>query len=87
MDTPTPEQLTAVRLFVLQRAIAALIMTHPDPEKFAQAFGAAAGMAQIDHLTAPKATEALRAEAGNFARELLVLAQDEASHRLAQKGE
>lgn len=44
------EQLNTTRLFVLQRAIAALIVTHPEPEKFAKAFALVTGMQQLDQL-------------------------------------
>lgn len=86
MEDPTTEQLTAVRLFVLQRAIGALIVTHPDPGKFAQIFGAATGIAQIEHATSD-APASFRQEAAQFARELIDLAEDEAAFRLQQKGE
>lgn len=78
-------EFTDTRLFVLQRAIMALIMTHPDPKLFAETFRAITAHAQIDHALTP-APESLRQEAADFARELAEIADLEVAHRLQQKG-
>lgn len=78
--------ILATRLFVLQRAIGALIVTHPDPAGFARVFDAATGLAQIEHALAPGATEAVRKEAAQFAQALIGLAEDEAARRPPRKG-
>jgi len=71
---------------VLQRAIAALIMTHPDPKAFAATFRSITGIAQVDHLLCPQAAPEWRQEAADFARELAELADDEAAFRLKKSG-
>lgn len=75
------ELILSARLFVLQRAIGALIVTHPDPARFAEIFEAVSDIAHIEHLLVPKATEAVRAEARRFAQDLVDLARDEALRR------
>lgn len=75
------ELILSARISVLKRAIGALIVTHPDPEKFAEKFGATTGLAQIEHLTAPGATDATKRAASAFAREILGLAADEIARR------
>ena len=77
-----PEHLANIRLLVLQRAIAALIMTHPDPAAFAATFRSVTGIAQIDHVLTPQASDEWRREAADFARELADMADDEAAFRL-----
>lgn len=72
--------LNATRLFVLQRAIAALIVSHPDPAAFARAFGQITASAQVDHMSVA-GTDRFRREATDFARELLDLAHDEIARR------
>lgn len=80
------EMLLAAKLFVLKRAISALIISHPDPAGFAERFNHVTTCAQIDHAIAPKATERVRSEARGLAEELLGLAQDEITRRRQQKG-
>lgn len=75
------ELILSARIFVLQRAIGALIVSHPDPGAFARLLDAATGLAQIEHLTAPGATPAIREAAARFARDLIDLAEDEVSRR------
>lgn len=79
--------ILSARIFVLQRAIGALIVTHPDPAAFARALDAATGLAQIEHLTAPGATPAVRDAATRLALELIGLAEDEASRRPRRTGD
>lgn len=81
-----PEPLANVRLLVLQRAIAALIMTHPDPATFAKTFRSISGIAQIDHLLLPGADPEWQQEAVNFARELVELADAEVAFRQTPTG-
>lgn len=81
-----PEHLANIRLLVLQRAIAALIMTHPDPNAFAATFRSITGIAQVDHLLCPHAAPEWRQEAVDFARELVELADDEAAFRQNEPG-
>ena len=78
------EILLSTRLFVLERAIGALIVTHPDPAAFARLFGAATSLAQVEQLANAKAPEASKREAAKRARELIALAEDEVARR--QKG-
>jgi hypothetical protein len=79
------EDLNTTRLFVLQRAIGALIETHPDPEKFAQAFALSSGLQQLDQLAFARSSADVRHESKEFAQELLMLAADEVARRAAQK--
>jgi hypothetical protein len=79
----TPEELNGTRLFVLQRAICALIVTHPDPSAFARAFGAASALQQLDQLAFARSRPDVRDESAAFARELLELAADEVARRQA----
>lgn len=79
-DLSLPE-ITATRLFVLQRAIAALIVTHPDPARFAAAFEQATQHADVSMLYADGETEFQRAVADEFSQELLGLALDEVARR------
>mgnify|MGYP003594107112 CR=1 FL=1 len=81
MATSEYEMITAARLFVLERAIGALIVTHSDAGAFAQAFSAASGLVQIEHMTAPGATPAVRQAATQMARDLIGLADDEVARR------
>jgi len=80
-----PEHLANIRLWVLQRAIAALVMTHPDPKAFAEIFRTATGLAQVDHLLAPDAPDAWKQEAADFARGIAELADAEVAYRRQQK--
>lgn len=75
------EELNATRLFVLQRAIGALIVTHPDPLKFAQSFALATGMQQLDQMSFAQSRDDVREEAKVFAQELYELANDEVQRR------
>lgn len=75
------ELILSARIFVLQRAIGALIVSHSDPGAFARLLDAATGLAQIEHLTAPNATPAIREAATRFARDLIDLAEDEVLRR------
>lgn len=75
----------AAQLFVLKRAIGALIVAHPNPDEFARRFDAATGLAQIEHALAPGATPAVREVARRIASELVDLARDEVARRRRQK--
>lgn len=79
----TPDEINGTRLFVLQRAIAALIVTHPDPAAFAKAFGLVNGMQQLDQIAYAKANPAVREESKVFSQELIDLANDEVERRKA----
>lgn len=87
MENPTSDDalrqinLVATRLFVLHRAIASLIRTHPDPEAFAQQFADDTSSAQLGYLQIPEGNPEYRALATSFAGELLGVAQDEARRR------
>lgn len=80
-----PEHLANIRLLVLQRAIAALVMTHPDPKAFADIFRTATSLSQVDHLLAPNAPDAWKREAADFAREIAELADAEVASRRQRK--
>ena len=80
-----PEELNAIRLFTLQRAIGALIKTHPHPEQFADVFEQSTAMTQAAHVVDPLVLPAVKQEALDFSRELIELARDEAQHRKQQK--
>ena len=79
------EEINTTRLFVLQRAIGALIVTHPEPGKFAQAFALATGMQQLDQLAFAESRDDVRAESKAFAQELFELANDEVKRRCEQQ--
>ena len=79
------EELNAIRLFTLQRAISALIRTHPHPAQFADVFEQATAMTQASHAVDPLVPPEVKQVALDFARELIELARDEAQHRKAQK--
>ena len=81
----TQEELNTTRLFVLQRAIGALIVTHPEPGKFAQAFALALGMQHLDQLAFAESRPDVRAESKEFAQELFELANDEVNRRAGQQ--
>lgn len=80
------EELNTVRLFTLQRAVAALIKTHPQPAVFADVFEQATGMTQAGHVVDPLVPAAVKQEALEFAQELIALARDEAQRRAQQQG-
>ncbi|MCR6481152.1 hypothetical protein NU688_33690 [Variovorax sp. ZS18.2.2] len=67
----TPEQKTETRLFVLQRAIMALINTHPNPREFAKAFSSFTAQQQVDQAAFAKSSPEVRAESAEFAGELI----------------
>ncbi|CAN7258734.1 hypothetical protein LJR130_001054 [Variovorax sp. LjRoot130] len=67
----TLEQTTQTRLFVLQRAILALINTHPDPRAFARVMGSFTAVQQIDQIEYAKSNPEVRAESDAFAREII----------------
>lgn len=83
---PTQEKLneltetTAIRLHVLQRAIGALIVTHPDPAAFAREFAGATARAQVDHHLTSDAGAWRRKEAAEYAAGLLDLARAAAAN-------
>lgn len=75
------EELNAVRLFTLQRAIGALIKTHPHPDHFADVFEQGTAMTQALHVLNADTPPEVRQEALAFAQELIGLARDEAQAR------
>lgn len=77
----TLDEINATRIFVLQNAIGALIVTHPDPSQFAQAFGLLVGMQQMGHIANPQSRYDVRAVSLEFSQELLKLADDEVKRR------
>ncbi|PJC22716.1 MAG: hypothetical protein CO065_01100 [Comamonadaceae bacterium CG_4_9_14_0_8_um_filter_57_21] len=83
--TMNQEELNTTRLFVLQRAIGALIVTHPEPERFAKTFGSSIGLQQLDQIAYPLSKPDVRAESKAFAQELLELANDEVLQRAQGK--
>lgn len=79
------EELNAIRLFTLHRAISALIKTHPHPDRFADVFEQSTAMTQAAHVVDPLVSPEVKQEALEFARELIDLARDEAQHRQIPK--
>lgn len=79
------EELNAIRIFTLQRAIGSLITTHPHPDLFANDFEQATAMTQASHVVDPLVPHEVKTEALEFARELIDLARDEAARRAQQK--
>ena len=69
---------------MLQRAICALIVTHPDPEAFAKSFGLLSAWQQVDQIAFVKANPAVLAESKEFAQELIELANEEVQRRASQ---
>jgi hypothetical protein len=67
----------------LQRAIGALIVTHPEPQKFAQAFAISTGIQQLDQLAFAQSRDDVRSESKAFALELYELANAEVEERAA----
>lgn len=81
------EELNAIRLFTLQRAIGALIKTHPNPAQFADVFEQATALTQVSHVVDPLVQAAVKQEALDFAKELIDLAREEAQLRQGQKNQ
>ena len=77
----TIEEINAARIFVLQHAIGALIVTHPAPEKFAESFGLLVGMQQLGHIANAGSSDSVRAVSLEFSQELIELANDEVQRR------
>lgn len=79
-------QLAHIRVIVLQRAIGALIATHPNPGAFATQFATATAIAQVDHHLTSDAEPWMRKAAAEFAEELLDLAHGASARRGSKNG-
>ena len=67
----TPDETTATRLYVLQRAVMALINTHPNPRDFAKAFSSITAQQQLDQAAFAKSRSDVREESNAFASEII----------------